>query len=49
MKPICTTFTNYHKESWSTAWNVETMILATISFFQSTVLQLLLRNTQRGQ
>jgi ubiquitin-conjugating enzyme E2 J2 len=35
--PICTTFTNFHKETWSTAWNVETMVLATISFMQSEV------------
>jgi ubiquitin-conjugating enzyme E2 J2 len=35
--PICTTFTNFHKESWSTAWNVETLVHATISFMQSEV------------
>lgn len=35
--PICTTFTNFHRETWSTAWNVESMVLATISFMQSEV------------
>jgi ubiquitin-conjugating enzyme E2 J2 len=34
-KPICTTFTNFHKESWASSWNVRTMILATISFMNS--------------
>jgi len=34
-KPICTSFTNYHKESWTSSWNVRTMILATISFMYS--------------
>lgn len=32
---ICTTFTNFHKETWSTAWNVETMVIGTLSFMQS--------------
>ena len=30
--PICTSFTNYHQESWTSAWNVRTLIQATISF-----------------
>jgi ubiquitin-conjugating enzyme E2 J2 len=34
-KPICTTFTNFHKESWTSGWNVRTMVLATISFMTS--------------
>lgn len=33
--PICTSFTNYHQESWTSAWNVRTLILATISFMYS--------------
>ena len=32
---ICTSFTNYHQESWTSAWNVRTLILATISFMYS--------------
>ena len=31
-KNICTTFTNFHRETWSSAWSVRSMILATISF-----------------
>jgi ubiquitin-conjugating enzyme E2 J2 len=34
-KPICTSFTSYHQESWTSAWNVRTLILATISFMYS--------------
>jgi ubiquitin-conjugating enzyme E2 J2 len=34
-KPICTTFTNFHKESWTSSWTVRTMITATISFMTS--------------
>jgi ubiquitin-conjugating enzyme E2 J2 len=34
-KPICTSFTNYHKETWASTWNVRTMVLATISFMNS--------------
>ena len=33
--PVCTSFTNYHQESWTSAWNVRTLILATISFMYS--------------
>lgn len=33
--PICTSFTNFHQESWTSAWNVRTLILATISFMYS--------------
>jgi ubiquitin-conjugating enzyme E2 J2 len=33
--PICTSFTNFHKESWTSTWNVRTMVLATISFMTS--------------
>jgi ubiquitin-conjugating enzyme E2 J2 len=29
---ICTSFTNYHQESWTSAWNVRSLIQATISF-----------------
>ena len=29
---ICLSFTNYHPENWSIAWNVEKMLLALISF-----------------
>ena len=32
---ICTSFTNYHQETWSSAWNVRSLILATISFMYS--------------
>lgn len=46
--PICTTFTNFHKESWSTAWNVETLVLATISFMQSEVLFVLTQGKRPG-
>lgn len=34
-KPICTTFTNFHKETWTSSWNVRTMVMATISFMTS--------------
>lgn len=33
--PICTSFTNFHKETWTSTWNVRTMVLATISFMTS--------------
>lgn len=33
--PICTSFTNYHQESWTSAWNIRTLILGTISFMLS--------------
>lgn len=31
-KAICTTFTNYHRETWSALWNVESMVHGVISF-----------------
>ena len=31
-KAICTTFTHYHKETWSASWNIRTMLTALISF-----------------
>lgn len=31
-KPICTTFTNYHKETWSSAWSIRTIITGLVSF-----------------
>ena len=34
-KPICTTFTHYHKETWSASWNIRTMLTALISFMYS--------------
>ena len=34
-KYVCTTFTNFHKEEWSTAWNVRSMLTALISFIMS--------------
>ena len=33
--PICTSFTDYHQENWSSAWNVRSLILATISFMHA--------------
>lgn len=33
--PICTSFTNYHQESWTSAWNVRSLLLGTISFMTS--------------
>ena len=32
---ICTSFTSYHQESWTSAWNVRSLILGTISFMTS--------------
>ena len=32
---ICTSFTHYHQESWTSAWNVRSLIIATISFMTS--------------
>ncbi|KAL4472260.1 hypothetical protein ABPG72_011621 [Tetrahymena utriculariae] len=29
---ICTSFTNYHPESWQLTWNIEKMLIAMISF-----------------
>lgn len=37
-KAICTTFTNYHKETWSALWSVESMVLGTISFMLAGVI-----------
>ena len=34
-KSICTTFTDFHKETWTSAWNVRTMLLGTQSFMVS--------------
>ena len=34
-KPICTTFTHYHKETWSSSWNIKTILTALISFMYS--------------
>ena len=28
-------FTHYHADSWSSAWNIEKMLLATISFMNT--------------
>lgn len=33
--PICTSFTNYHPESWTSAWNIRSLLLATVSFMTS--------------
>jgi ubiquitin-conjugating enzyme E2 J2 len=30
--PICTSFTHFHQETWTSAWNIRTLIVATISF-----------------
>ena len=35
-KPICTTFTHYHKETWSSSWNIRTILTGLISFMYST-------------
>ncbi len=32
---ICTSFTNYHPETWSWTWSIEKMLLATVSFMNS--------------
>jgi ubiquitin-protein ligase len=34
-KDICTSFTSYHPESWSTSWNIEQMLTGFVSFFNS--------------
>lgn len=31
-KPICTSFTSYHKESWSITWTIKTLIVGFLSF-----------------
>lgn len=33
--PICTSFTHYHQESWTSAWNVRSLLLGTVSFMTS--------------
>jgi len=35
-KPICTSFTNYHPETWQLTWNIEKMLLAMVSFMNDT-------------
>lgn len=32
---ICTSFSNYHPESWHVSWNISKMLLASISLFTS--------------
>lgn len=34
-KSICTTFTHYHKETWSSTWNIRNILTAMISFMYS--------------
>lgn len=34
-KHICTTFTHYHKETWSSSWSIKTILTALISFMYS--------------
>lgn len=34
-KSICTSFTHYHKETWSSSWNIRTILMAMISFMYS--------------
>ena len=31
-KPICTSFSNYHPESWNPLWGVESIVIGLISF-----------------
>lgn len=31
-KNICTSFTNYHPETWQIMWNIEKMLIAMVSF-----------------
>ena len=33
-KKICTNFTSYHKESWTPAWTIATMLKAIIAHFE---------------
>jgi ubiquitin-conjugating enzyme E2 J2 len=33
---ICMSFTSYHPESWSIAWGIEQMLIALVSFMNST-------------
>lgn len=34
-KYVCTTFTSYHQEAWSSAWSIRTILMAIMSFFLS--------------
>ena len=34
-KKICTNFTSYHKESWTPAWTIATMLKAIIAHFET--------------
>ena len=34
-QPICTSFSDYHPESWDPSWNVQTIVLGLISFMLS--------------
>lgn len=34
-KSICTTFTHYHKETWSSTWNIRNILTAMVSFMYS--------------
>ena len=34
-KPICTSFSDYHPESWDPSWSVQTIVLGLISFMLS--------------
>ena len=31
-KPICTSFSDYHPETWDPSWNIQTIVLGLISF-----------------
>lgn len=33
---ICTSFTNFHKESWQISWTIEKMLIAMVSFMHDT-------------
>jgi ubiquitin-conjugating enzyme E2 J2 len=35
MEKICTSFSNYHPESWAPTWNIEKMLMALLSFMNS--------------
>lgn len=34
-KPICTSFSNYHPETWNPLWGVESIVIGLISFMLS--------------
>ena len=34
-KPICTSFSNYHPETWNPLWGVESIVIGFISFMLS--------------